>query len=156
MCNLPVARYRGLVTYEKRPLTAGPCCRVSDTALLCCWFRMHIISVFFLCFFFLSSTIASLLCNVRLLANLRVAVFLGVGVWNFNGSWFIYLLCLFLSTESMARPKTSQKQDFVYIAYVFEVTLFEADSPMTLGCRKTPPPQINENSKQLHESMLYN
>ena len=80
-----MARYRGLVTYEKRPLTAGPYCRVSDTALLCCLFQMHIISVFFLCFF-LSSIIASLLCNVRLLANLRVAVFLGVGVWNFNGS----------------------------------------------------------------------
>lgn len=68
---------------------------------------------------------------------------------------FISSVCFFLLSQ-WHDQKTSQKQDFVYIAYVFEETLFEADSPMTLGCRKTPPPQINENSKQLHESMLYN
>lgn len=68
---------------------------------------------------------------------------------------FISSVCFFLLSQ-WHDQKTSQKQDFVYIAYVFEVTLFEADSPMTLVCSKTPPPQINENSKQLHESMLYN
>ena len=127
MCNLPVARYRGLVTYEKRSLTAGPCCRVSDTALLCCWFQMHNIPVIFPVF------IASLLCNVRLLANLRVAVFSGVGVWNFNGSWFI---SFFLQSQNFTKTRFC-----LYIAYVFEVTLFEADFLHDLGLpQNTPSP----------------